>query len=160
MAIDPISLGVGVVSAGMGIGQSIAGNQAAKQSYAEQKALSDATSRFNSWQANQNARLTDLNNQYQYWAQKVQYNQDLAYVNQMRNYDLSMEIAQAKKVGDTCAAAGADYAINSQALARERTSPLELEHAGERQDQARLAGLEQIAAAAATSKTLADGDGV
>jgi hypothetical protein len=118
MVLDPISLGIGVISAGLGVGQSIAGNQAAKQDYANQKALSDATGRFNSWQANQNARMTDLNNQYQYWSQKVQYNQDLAYVNQMRNYDLSMEIAQAKKVGDTRAAAGADYAINSQALAQ------------------------------------------
>ena len=116
MLIDPISAGIGVISAGLGIGQSFAGSQAARQDYINQKALSDATGRFNSWQANRNAQITDLNNQYQFWAQRVQYGQDLAYVNQMRNYDLSMEIAQAKKVSDTRAAAGANYAINSQAL--------------------------------------------
>ena len=116
MIIDPVSAVVGGVSAIGGIFQSIAGNQAQKQDYVNQKALSDATSTFNRWQATQNAKASNLNAQYSYWAQTVEYNQGLAYTNQMRNYDLSQEIAQAQKVGETRAAAGTDYIVNAQAL--------------------------------------------
>ena len=116
MIIDPVSAVVGGVSAIGGIFQSIAGNQAAKQDYLNQKAYSDATSTFNRWQATQNAKASDLNSQFSYWAATTEYNHNLAYANQMCTYDLSQEIAQAQKVGETRAAAGADYIVNAQAL--------------------------------------------
>ena len=115
--LDPVSLAVGGVSAIGGIFQSIAANNAAKQDYINQKAFSNATAQFNQWQATQNAKVSDLNSQYSYWAQTLEYNHGLAYTNQMRNYDLSQEIAQAQKVGETRAAAGTDYLVNAQALA-------------------------------------------
>ena len=116
MIIDPVSAVVGGVSAIGGIFQSIAADKAKKQDYLNQKAYSDATATFNRWQATQNAKASDLNAQYSYWAQTLEYNQGLAYTNQMRNYDLSQEIAQAQKVGETRAGAGADYVTNAQAL--------------------------------------------
>jgi hypothetical protein len=114
--IDPISAGVGVVSAGLGIFQSIAGNSAAKQDYLNQQAFQNATSKFNAWQAGMNARMQDLNSQYSYWAETVNYNQQLAYTSQLRSYDLAQEIAQAEKVAQTRVGAGVDYLVGSQAL--------------------------------------------
>ena len=51
---------------------------AKKQDYANQVAFQDATSEFNSWQATQNAEIQDLNSDYQYFAETVQYNNTLA----------------------------------------------------------------------------------
>lgn len=114
--MDPVSLAVGGVSAVMGIFQAGAQAAAAKQDYVNQTAFQDATSKFNQWQAGLNAKLNDANSQYKYWADTVQYNQSLAYTNQLRTFELSKEIAQADRVGQTRTSAGANYLVNAEAI--------------------------------------------
>ena len=118
MIIDPISAGVGVLSAGLGIFQGIMGDAAAKQDYVNQTAYADATAKFNQWQSGLNAKASNLNSQYSYWAETVNYNQQLAYTNQLRNYDLSQELAQAEKVRATRTAAGTNFIASSEALSQ------------------------------------------
>jgi hypothetical protein len=114
--IDPISAVVGGVSAGLGVLQGMAGDAARQQDYVNQTAYQNATSKFNRWQAGLNAQIQDLNSQYGYWAETVNFNQQLAYTSQLRSYDLAQEIAQADRVAQTRTGAGTDYLVNSQAL--------------------------------------------
>jgi len=114
--IDPISAGVGVLSAGLGIFQGIAQSKAQKQDYLNQTAYADATAKFNQWQSRLNVQANNLSSQYSYYAEMVNYNQQLAYTNQLRNYDLAQELAQAEKVRETRTSAGTNYVVNSQAL--------------------------------------------
>ena len=94
MIIDPISAGVGVLSAGLGIFQGIAQSKAQKQQYVNDTAFSNATAQFNQWQAGLNYQTQNLNNQYGYWRDTVNHNQQLAYTNQLRNYEFSKELAR------------------------------------------------------------------
>lgn len=116
MIIDPISATLGIAQAGLGIFQGIAGYQAQKQDYINQKAFANANAQFARWQASSTARFTDANNQYQYWQQTVQYNGQQAYVHSLRNFELSKAIQQAETVGQTRASAGANYIQQSDAL--------------------------------------------
>lgn len=116
MIIDPISATLGIAQAGLGIVQGIAGYQAQKQDYINQKAFANANAEFARWQASTSARFTDANNQYQYWQQTVQYNGQQAYVHSLRNFELSKAIQQAEIVGQTRASAGANYVQQSEAL--------------------------------------------
>jgi hypothetical protein len=119
MAIDPVSAVVGGVSAIGGIFQSIAADKAKKQDYLNQSAYASATGAFNQWQAGMNQKITTQNQQYQYWGETVQYNQQLAYTGQLRNYELSKELAQAERVGQARAGAGTNYAINATVTANQ-----------------------------------------
>ena len=116
MAIDPISAGLGIISGGLGIFQGIASGQAAQQDYLNQKAYANANAAYGRWSANMSAQIQDVNNSFQFWQQTVSYNQDLAYVNSLRNFELSKSIEQAKVVSQTRASAGANYAQQSEAL--------------------------------------------
>lgn len=116
MAIDPISATLGIAQAGLGIFQGIAGYQAQKQDYINQKAFANANAEFARWQASTSARFNDANNQYQYWQQTVAYNRDQAYVHSLRNFELSKAIQQAEIVGQTRASAGANYVQQAEAL--------------------------------------------
>lgn len=116
MEIDPISAGVGILSGGLGIFQGLAQSAAEKQRYVNEVAFQNATSKFNKWQAGFNAKATDATAQFRYYTEVVNYNQQLAYTSQLRNYDLSQEIAQAKKVEETRVGAAVDYMVNSKAL--------------------------------------------
>ena len=113
---DPISLGVAGIGFGLDLFGASANNRAQEQEYLNAKAYQDASARFNSWQASFNAKNRDLDNQYAYWQQTVNYNQERAYTAQMRNYDLSQEIDQAENVFETRVGAGLNYMTNSQAL--------------------------------------------
>lgn len=116
MPLDPVSLGVAAVSTGLGFFQSQTQDAARRQDYLNQRAYQDASAEFNQWQAGFNAKASNVNSQYNYWSQQVNWGQEMAYVSQMRNYDLAMEIAQAEKVGEARVGAGVNYAINSEAL--------------------------------------------
>lgn len=119
MVLDPVSLGVAAVSTGLNIFGGIAGNRAARQDYKNQRAMQSATAQFNQWQASLNARLSNAAAQQQYWQQTVEYNQSLAYVHQLRNFELAKEAQQADVVGQVRASAGAEFAINSEAIAQQ-----------------------------------------
>ena len=119
MIIDPVSAVVGGVSAIGGIFQSIAGNQAQKQDYLNQSAYASATGQFNQWQAGMNQKIATQNQQYQYWGETTQYNQQLAYTGQLRNYELAKELAQAERVGEARVGAGVSYATNSRLVANQ-----------------------------------------
>ncbi len=116
--MDPISIGLGLFNAGMGALGGMASNQAQAQDFVNQKAFQSANSRFASWQASFNARTTDANAQYKYWADTVNYNQQLAYTNSLRNFELIKSVRQAEIVGQTRAAAGAAYVQDSDALSQ------------------------------------------
>lgn len=113
---DPISAGVGIISGGLGIFQGIAQAKAQKQDYMNQVAFQNANTKFNKWQAGFNARMTNASAQYNYWASTINHNSELAYTAQLRNYDLSQEIAQAKRVAETRTGAQVNYLVNSEAL--------------------------------------------
>ena len=116
--MDPFSIGFGVLNAGMGILGGVANYQAQKQDYRNQRAFQDANGRFAQWQAGFNARVTDANAQYKYWADTVNYNQQKAYTNALRNFELIKSVRQAEVVGQTRAAAGAAFVQDSDAVSQ------------------------------------------
>ena len=116
---DPVSLGVSAVSTGLSLFSGIAQNKAKQQEYKNQRAYQSATAKFNQWQSSLNARLSDATAQQQYWQDTVSSNQSLAYVHQLRNFELTKEGNQASVVGQTRAAAGAEFMVNSEAMAQQ-----------------------------------------
>lgn len=114
MALDPFT--GALISGGLSLAQGALGFGAKQQEYATQKARQKASDEFAAWSANNQARTADLNNQYAYWQQKINYGQDLAYANQARNFELSKAINQAEVVARTRVSAGASFAQESQAL--------------------------------------------
>jgi hypothetical protein len=116
MIIDPVSAVLGGGQAVMGIFQGIAGNKAAKQDFLNQQAFSNANATYARWQAGMSAKVSDTNNQFQYWQQTVNANQEKAYVNSLRNFELGKSIMQAEVVGQARASAGANYSQQAQAL--------------------------------------------
>jgi hypothetical protein len=119
--VDPLvgSLILGGISGGLGIFGASHEQAAAQQDWLNQKAFQSANTAFAQWQAGFNQRLTDANQQHGYWQATLAHNQQLAYVNSLRNFELSKAIAQAEVVGQTRAAAGADFALQSQALGQQ-----------------------------------------
>jgi len=110
-------MALGGLQFGMGLLQSSAENRQKQQAYLNQTAFQDATTQFNQWQASMNAERADMNSQYKYWGDTIRFNQNTAYVNQLKGVEFAKEVAQAEVVFDTRASAGADYASQSQALA-------------------------------------------
>jgi hypothetical protein len=100
----------------MGILQGMSGNSAAQQDYTNQLAFQEANAKFARWQAGLNARISDANGQYNYWAETLNYNQNLSYAKSLRNVELLKSVRQAEIVRDTRAAAGAAFAQDSDAL--------------------------------------------
>ena len=116
MFIDPISLGVGALSTGLSWMQSRNKDRARQQAYVNQTAFQDATTEFNSWQAGFNARTQDLNNQYSYWGETLNYNQQNIYSKQLTNYQFARELQQAENVLENRKSAGTEYVITQEAL--------------------------------------------
>ena len=119
MVVITPALAIGGAQALMGVVGAITGGQAQKQDYINQKAFQGANSQFASWQASFNRRVTDANAQYNYWQETVNYNQNLAYSRSLQNYELLKEIRQAEVVGQTRAAAGANFVQSSDALSQQ-----------------------------------------
>ena len=110
----PLTFALG--QAGLTLGQGMLGNQAKQQDYINQRAMQKASDEFAGWSAGMQARTADLNNQYSYWQGQINYGQELAYTNQVRNFELSKAINQAEVVARTRASAGASFANESAAL--------------------------------------------
>jgi hypothetical protein len=119
MVVITPALAIGGAQALMGVVGAITGGQAKKQDYINQKAFQGANSQFASWQASFNKRVADANAQYNYWQETVNYNQNLAYSRSLQNYELLKEIRQAEVVGQTRAAAGANFVQSSDALSQQ-----------------------------------------
>ncbi|MEB3360698.1 MAG: hypothetical protein VKI42_01085 [Synechococcaceae cyanobacterium] len=119
--MDPLtgSLVVGGVNAVLGGIQGIFGASAQKQEYRNQLAFQQANTAYAQWQARFNQRATDANSQYQFWQQTLGHNQQLAYVNSLRNYELNKAIVQADIVAQTRAAAGADFVRSAEAVSQQ-----------------------------------------
>jgi hypothetical protein len=118
---DPLTgaLISGGLSLGTGILESVMGGGARAQEYKNQVAFQKANSTFARWQANFSKKVTDANNQYAYWQQTVQHNQDLAYVNSLRNVEITKSIEQAKRVMQARTSAGADYINTQEAISQQ-----------------------------------------
>lgn len=106
----------GIGQAGLGIFQAGASYQAQQQDYLNQTAFQDANNRFAAWQAGFNKRAQDANAQYKYWAETVNYNQQLSYTKALGNLELMRSIRQAEVVADNRAAAGASFVRDSEAV--------------------------------------------
>ena len=119
VAITTAGLALGGAQAGLGILQGIAGYNAKRQEYVNQKAFQEANSKFATWQAGFNARISDANKQHDYWKDTVNYNREFAWTNSLRNVELNRSIAQAETVAETRAAAGASYVRDSEAISQQ-----------------------------------------
>ena len=119
VAITTAGLILGGAQAGLGVLQGIAGYNAKAQEYKNQKAFQEANSKFASWQAGFNARISDANKQHDYWKDTVNYNREFAWTNSLRNVELNRSIAQAETVAETTAAAGASYVRDSEAISQQ-----------------------------------------
>ena len=89
---------------------------AAMQDYLNSTARQEASDQFARWTASTQAKTQDLNNSYSYWQQQINYGQELAYTNQLRNFELTRSINQAEVVFRTRSSAMANYANQSGAL--------------------------------------------
>ena len=112
------AVGFGIVSGGLNFLSGIANYQAQKQDYVNKLAYKKASDEFASWSARQQAAQTDINNQYKFWGEKVNYGQSLAYTNSLRNYELSKAIVSAEEVARVRSSAGADFISTSDAFAQ------------------------------------------
>ena len=97
--------------------QGYLGYQAKQQEYVNQQAQQRASNEFAQWTASNQARTQDLNNNYRFYQEQVNYGQELAYASQMRNFELAKSINQAEVVARTRSSAMADYSQQSGALA-------------------------------------------
>ena len=113
---DPVGLAVGGVSAVLGMIQANAADRARQQDHLNQTAYANATAEFNQWQAGMNQQVNSLNEQYQYWRDTVNYNQNLAYTSQLRNYEFARELNQAQRVIEARSGAGANYVLQAEAI--------------------------------------------
>lgn len=116
--ISPLTAAIGLGGADLLLGGlgAISSAAAARQDYANQLAFQDASTRFARWQAGFNVRLADANARYSYWQDTVNYNQQRAYTASLRNFETLKAIEQARVVGETRAAAGGSFVLDSQAL--------------------------------------------
>jgi hypothetical protein len=114
--IDPVSAVLGVISMGSGIAGASAQNAAAQQQYKDALRYQKAQEQFSKWQSRFNAKATDAQNKFNYWQSVVQFNQNKAYVNSLRNFERVKAFNQAEVVFKTRAAAGSNYMNSSEAL--------------------------------------------
>jgi hypothetical protein len=91
-------------------------NAAQQQAYKDQVKFQKANDQFAKWQAKFNKDATDAQNKFNYWGQVVNYNQNKAYTNSLRNIEKLKAFKQAEVVAKTRAAAGASYIQDSEAL--------------------------------------------
>ncbi|MFN9907827.1 MAG: hypothetical protein ACK56F_17145, partial [bacterium] len=76
-------------------------------------AFQKANDQFAKWQAKFNKKATDSQNKFNYWGQVVNYNQNKAYTNSLRNLETLKAFKQAEVVFKTRAAAGSSYIQDS-----------------------------------------------
>jgi hypothetical protein len=118
VVVNPLtaSLAVGGLNGILGAFGAAGQGAAAQQEYLNQRAQQSANARFAQWQSAFTKRYTDANQQYEFWQSTLAYNQQLSYVNSLRNFELAKAVAQAGVVADTRAAAGASFVQRAEAL--------------------------------------------
>jgi len=114
--VTAISLGMAAVNTGMGIAGASAQNAAAQQQYKDALKFQKVSDKYARWSSKINARIANTQGKYRYWAETVNYNQNLSYVNQLRNYELTKAYEQAVVVRRTRTSAMSDFALQAQAL--------------------------------------------
>lgn len=114
MAIDPLT--GALITGGLSAMQGVLGFQAQQQQYVNDVAYKKASDEFASWSAQMQAKRANTNNQYSYWQQKINYGQEMAYANSVRNFELSNAINSAEEVFRARSSAAANYAVGSQAM--------------------------------------------
>jgi hypothetical protein len=113
---DAIGIAIGLGSTGLNLWGASAQNAAQQQAYKDQVKFQKANDQFAKWQAKFNKDATDAQNKFNYWGQVVNYNQNKAYTNSLRNIEKLKAFKQAEVVAKTRAAAGASYIQDSEAL--------------------------------------------
>lgn len=113
---DAIALGLGFGQMGMSLFGASAQNASARQQYQDALKFQRVSDKYARWSSKINARIANTQSKYRYWAETVNYNQNLSYVNQLRNYELTKAYRQAEVVRRTRTSAMADFSLQSQAL--------------------------------------------
>ena len=113
---DAIGLGLGLGQMGMSLFGASAQDASARQQYQDALKFQRVSDKYARWSSKINARIANTQSKYRYWAETVNYNQNLSYVNQLRNYELTKAYKQADVVRRTRTSAMADFSLQSQAL--------------------------------------------
>jgi hypothetical protein len=113
---DAIGLGLGLGQAGLGLFGSSAQAAQQRQSYKDALKYQKVSDKYARWSSAINADISNSQARYRYWAELVNYNQNLGYVNQLRNFELTKAYRQAEVVRLTRGAAMNDYSQQAQAL--------------------------------------------
>ena len=113
---DAIGLGLGAISTGMGIFGASAQAAQQRQQYKDALKYQKVSDKYARWSSGINAAIANSQSRYRYWAELVNYNQNLSYVNQLRNYELTKAYEQAAVVRRTRTSAMSDFALQAQAL--------------------------------------------
>lgn len=111
-----ISGAMGGAQMGMGMAGARAQNAQQKQTYKDQLKFQRVSDKYARWSARINTRISNAQSKYRYFAELVNYNSNLNYVNSLRNFELAKAYRQAEVVRFTRTAAMADYAQQAQAL--------------------------------------------
>lgn len=114
--MEPISMTIMAAQAGLGFIKNQQAHNARQKTYRDQTAFQAVQQEFNSWQAGFNAERQNLNSQYQFWGERVRYNENLSYAGQLENYEFAKEIAQAQRVLEARVGAATDYVVNAEAI--------------------------------------------
>jgi hypothetical protein len=116
--MDPLTLGLGIGAArtGLNIFGAIAGNNAEKQQYLNDRGEQQANSVYAGWKATVEQAMAGANQDQNYWRETVQHNQDLAYTRSQRNVDLVRSINQAETVRQTRESAGSQFILSSEGI--------------------------------------------
>lgn len=117
--IDPVSAVFGGLNAGLGIFGAFASAAAQEQEQLNENARQAANMKFALWQAGLNKRVADANSQHKYWADTVNYNQQLAYTHSLRNFELMRSIKQAEVVTQNRTATTAAFMRDSSAVGQQ-----------------------------------------
>lgn len=113
---DAAGLALGLGSTAMGLFGSSAQAAQERQNYKDALKYQKVSDKYARWSSGINAAIANSQSRYRYWAELVNYNQNLSYVNQLRNYELTKAYEQATIVRRTRASAMSDFALQAQAL--------------------------------------------
>jgi hypothetical protein len=111
-----LGIGIGAARTGLNIFGAFAQNNAERQQYLNEQAFQQANQRYQGWRSSIETSINRANQQQNYWAQTVQYNQELAYARSQRNVDLVRAIDQADVVRETREAAGVQFVTTAEAI--------------------------------------------
>lgn len=118
VVITPLMAGLalGGAQAGLGMLGASAQNRQAQQDYKDQLAFQAANDEYAKWSSKINAKIANTQGQYRYWAETVNHNSNLAYVNSLRNFELTKAYRQAEVVRQTRSSAMSESNQQLQAL--------------------------------------------